>query len=60
MGKHNEFRIRIEFKSFLQSFRIHVPGIALGIDEDGFAVLIRHWVDAGIKGHVRAKNTLAL
>ena len=59
MGNHNELRVRIKREGLLQRFGTHVPGVILGVDKDGLAVLIGDGVDGGVKGRVAAEDAVA-
>ena len=60
MGHHHKADVGVQLKRLFQGFRAHVPGVGLGVDEDGLAVLIGHGVDGGVKGHVRAEDPVTL
>ncbi len=51
---HNDdhLHLGVDLEGFFQRHRIHVPGVALRVDEDGDAALVHHGVDGGVKGHV--------
>ena len=57
---HDNFDLWEETKRLLQSGGVHVPRLALGVDEDRLTALIDDGVHGGIEGHVRAENLLPL
>ncbi len=56
----DEFCVRIDLEGLFEGFRAHIPGVALGVDEDSLAVLVGDRVDAGVKCAVRAEHAVAL
>ena len=52
--------LRVEFKSLFQRLRIHIPGIILGVYEDGLPILIGDGVDGCAESHIRAENPMPL
>ena len=58
MGEHNELDVGIHLKSLFESDGVHIPGVALGVDEYGDAVLVNDGVDGSVEGHVGAKDAL--
>lgn len=59
MRKHHGFRVRVLFKSPLESAGVHVPGLALAVDEDLHAALVGNGIDGGAEGHVAAEHDVA-
>ena len=59
MGDHCHANLWIQFKSLLQSHRIHIPGIVFGVNEHRDSALIHHRVYGGRKGHIRAEHLLS-
>ena len=56
---NNHFHFRIKYKCFFQCHRVHIPGVTLGVDEDGNATLINHGIHRGAEGDVRAEDLFA-
>ena len=52
----NQSDLRIKPECPFQGCRVHIPGIILRINEDGFSAFIGHRIHRGIKGHVAAEN----
>ena len=60
MCHHHQSSVWIKLESFLQRLRAHVPGVIFRVDEHRFSVLIGNGIDAGVKGHIGAKDPMAL
>ena len=60
MGGHHQFDLGIQLEGLLQGNGVHIPGVSLGVDEDGLAPLIGDGVDGGVKGHVTGKDLFPL
>ena len=60
MGDHHEPRVRINLKSFLKSFRIHVPSVILCVNKYSAAVFVGDRVYGGIKSQVTGEYGSAL
>lgn len=56
---HREANVGIDLKGLLQRHGVHVPGVALGVDKDRFAVFVGDGIDAGVEGDVRAEDPFA-
>ena len=56
MRNDNQSDLRIKPECPFQGCRVHIPGIILRINEDGFSAFIGHRIHRGIKGHVAAEN----
>ena len=52
----DQLHIRIHLKRLRKRLRRHIPGFRLRIDKDRFPALVGYRIDAGVKGHIRAKN----
>ena len=59
LSTDDQLYIRIYLKSLFQSYGIHVPGFAFGVDEDRNAAFVDNRIQCRIEGHVRAENSLA-
>ena len=56
MRNDNQLHIRVNLKRLFQCDGIHIPGVALSINENGLAVLIGDRINARIKGHIRRED----
>ena len=59
-GADDQFDVGVDLKRLFERDGIHVPGLALGVDENRDAALVNHGVDGGVKGHIAAKNAFPL
>ena len=59
VDEHHQAHVGIDFKSFFECSRVHVPGIVLGVDEHGLAVLVGDGIDRRVEGHVAAEYLAA-
>ena len=56
MNEHHQAHVGVNFESLFKRHRVHVPGVVLGVDEHGFAVLVGDGVHGGIESHVAAEH----
>ena len=59
VNEYDQTNVRINFESFFEGYRIHVPGVVFGVDEHGFAVFVGNGVHRRVKSHVAAENLVA-
>ena len=59
MDQHNDLYVRIDPEGILQSHRIHIPGIPLGIDKYSLTAFISDGVHCCVKGHIRAEHLMS-
>ena len=59
MCNHNHLDVRVNLKCLFQCHRVHIPGVTLGVDENGNAPLINHGIHRGAEGDVRAEDLFA-
>ena len=56
MGHDHQAHVGIERKGLLQGNGVHVPGVALHVDQDGLAALVADRVHRGVEGGVRRED----
>ena len=59
MNKHHQAHVGVNFESLFKRHRVHVPGVVLGVDEHGLAVLVGDGVHGGIESHVAAEHLVS-
>ena len=59
MNQHDQANIGILFEGTFQGDRIHIPGIAFGIDKHGLAIFVSNWIQGCRKSHVTAKDLVS-
>ena len=57
--EHDDLRLRMEFEGLLQGDGIHVPRLALRVDEDGRGLFVHDGIDGRRERHVGAKHFIA-
>ena len=55
MRDNDYFDIRIDFKSFFQGHRIHIPSVSFGINKYRDTAFVDYRIDCGVKSYIRAK-----
>ena len=56
----HDLNFGVQLEGHLERFRIHVPGVTLGVYVDGGATLVDYGVYCGVEGHVGADDFLAV
>ena len=56
----HQLYIGVDLKRLFKSDRIHVPGVALGVDEHSFAVFVSDRIDGCIKSHIGTEYLVTL
>ena len=57
--EHDDLRLRMEFEGLLERDGIHVPCLALRVDEDGRGLFVHNGIDGRRKRHVGAEDLVA-
>ena len=60
VDEHHQAHVGVDFEGFLEGGRVHVPGVVLGVDEHGLAVLVGDGVHGRVESHVAAEHPAAL
>lgn len=56
MNEHHQSHVGVNLEGLLERDRIHVPGVVLGVDEHGLAVLVSNGVHRRVESHVAAEH----